>query len=205
VSNLYDDLGIEPDASQDEIKAAHRKAARQHHPDAGGDPEHFHKAQNAYLVLRDPDRRAQYDRDGTADQPQDDRLQGAMALIQQCFDAMMSQGNPEHQDIIDLTRAALTESRDVRRAEQVKAKAQVAKARKRRKRLTYRGTRGDLIGKMLDDRIAEIEAQVRGLSKAIEAHGIALEILDDYEWEFDEPPSMPMRGFTSTSTGSGWP
>jgi len=35
--SLYDDLGIDKDASQDEIKAALRKAVRQHNPDAGGD------------------------------------------------------------------------------------------------------------------------------------------------------------------------
>lgn len=47
-------LGVGADATADEIKAAYRQLAKQHHPDAGGDPERFHQIQQAYELLQQP-------------------------------------------------------------------------------------------------------------------------------------------------------
>ena len=59
---LYEVLGLAPAASAAEIKAAYRKAARETHPDHGGDGERFHRVANAYRVLSDPAEKAAYDR-----------------------------------------------------------------------------------------------------------------------------------------------
>jgi molecular chaperone DnaJ len=64
VPDLYELLGVPRDASADEVKKAYRRAAREHHPDAGGDEETFKQVTHAYQVLADPDRRARYDRFG---------------------------------------------------------------------------------------------------------------------------------------------
>jgi DnaJ-class molecular chaperone len=57
----YQTLGIDKDATQDEIKKAYRRLASKHHPDKGGDPEQFRAVQEAYEVLGDPEARGQYD------------------------------------------------------------------------------------------------------------------------------------------------
>ena len=59
--NLYEILGVSKDASDDDIKKAFRKLAVKHHPDAGGDAETFKKISQAYDVLSDPKKRAEYD------------------------------------------------------------------------------------------------------------------------------------------------
>lgn len=68
--DYYEILGVGRDAGQDEIKSAYRKAALKHHPDRNpGDKaaeEAFKKASEAYSVLGDPQKRARYDRFGTA-------------------------------------------------------------------------------------------------------------------------------------------
>src|SRR5262245_8395528 len=68
--DYYETLGLKKGASEDEIKKAHRKLARQFHPDRNpGDKkaeERFKEVQEAYDVLGDQSRRAQYDRFGFA-------------------------------------------------------------------------------------------------------------------------------------------
>lgn len=57
----YQTLGISPKAEAQEIKSAFRVLAVKHHPDKGGDARLFAVAQEAYAVLSDPTRRAEYD------------------------------------------------------------------------------------------------------------------------------------------------
>ncbi|HVM19651.1 MAG TPA: J domain-containing protein [Egibacteraceae bacterium] len=62
--DLYEILGVSRDASEDEIKRAYRRRARELHPDAGGDEEEFKELTTAYEVLKNPTARQNYDRFG---------------------------------------------------------------------------------------------------------------------------------------------
>jgi DnaJ-class molecular chaperone len=59
--DLYQILGVDRNASPDEIKRAYRKLASQHHPDKGGDTKKFQEIQTAYDTLSDPNKKAEYD------------------------------------------------------------------------------------------------------------------------------------------------
>jgi molecular chaperone DnaJ len=67
--DFYETLGVDRTANADEIKRAYRALARKHHPDVAdnkAEAEHrFKEINEAYEVLSDPQKRAQYDRYGT--------------------------------------------------------------------------------------------------------------------------------------------
>ncbi|GDY29233.1 J domain-containing protein [Gandjariella thermophila] len=62
VVDYYELLGVERGASAAEIRSAYLARAKAAHPDVGGSTERFHLLQQAYQTLRDPARRAEYDR-----------------------------------------------------------------------------------------------------------------------------------------------
>jgi DnaJ-class molecular chaperone len=64
MQNPYQTLGVNRDATADEIKRAYRKLASQHHPDRGGDTKKFQDIQAAYDTLSDSNRRSAYDNPG---------------------------------------------------------------------------------------------------------------------------------------------
>src|SRR6266496_4327600 len=63
--DYYKSLGVERTASEEEIRKAFRKLARQYHPDVAkdkkSDEEKFKEINEAYEVLGDPEKRKQYD------------------------------------------------------------------------------------------------------------------------------------------------
>ena len=63
-TKYYELLGVDKNASMDDIKKAFRKLALKNHPDRGGDKEKFQELQNAYEVLSDKEKRDIYDKYG---------------------------------------------------------------------------------------------------------------------------------------------
>jgi DnaJ-class molecular chaperone len=61
MSSYYDILKIPKNATDNDIKKAYRNLAKEFHPDKGGDKETFQKIQEAYDVLSDSKKRAEYD------------------------------------------------------------------------------------------------------------------------------------------------
>src|SRR6185312_4903805 len=65
--DYYETLGVDRGASEEDVRRAYRKLARENHPDVNKDPgaeDRFKEVAEAYEVLRDSDKRSQYDRLG---------------------------------------------------------------------------------------------------------------------------------------------
>lgn len=66
--DYYSTLGVQRNATQDEIKKAYRSAAMKHHPDRGGDEKKFKEISEAYDVLSDPKKKEIFDLGGNPNQ-----------------------------------------------------------------------------------------------------------------------------------------
>ncbi len=74
IRDLYEILGVPREASQEDIKKAYRRLAREHHPDVSQShdaEDRFKEVAAAYEILSDPEKRQQYDRYGQAGGPMD--------------------------------------------------------------------------------------------------------------------------------------
>lgn len=61
MKDYYSVLGVDKNATDNDIKRAYRRLASQHHPDKGGDKSRFQEVQEAYSVLGDTEQRKRYD------------------------------------------------------------------------------------------------------------------------------------------------
>lgn len=185
--SLYEDLGVGPDASPEAINAAFRRAAKKHHPDAGGDAEAFGRVQRAALVLRDPAKRARYDSDGTVDDGPSEQPDPALAILASAFASIFS----EIEDLaaIDLV-AHLRRKLQKERAEADMALRMTGGDLNRvadaLKRLSHKGGgKPNVLATMLEERRAGLERQKQLLTERRAAIATALEMATDYTWRAD--------------------
>lgn len=191
-ADLYGALGVNPEATPDDIKSAFKRRAKATHPDAGGSAEAFAIVKLAHTILSDAEKRAKYDATGEVeeDRPQATIDQEAMGLIGSMLGIFATQDDdPFSKDLLGLMRRQVNE----RKQQANKAIAQLERAETRVKRLAARFTRkGDgenRLAAMLEWQARTTGDGIRQSRHVIAVCERAVEILADYEFQRD--PSSP--------------
>lgn len=186
--SLYEEIGAAPTASPDEIKAAHRKAAKRHHPDRGGDRAMFDKIQRAYTVLIDPDQRARYDETGVFDEtPESAEEREMLTVVQRALmSVVLGKEDLARCDVIGATIAVVNRGLEEIAAKTAEAATHLERIAAARTRITRLDpAQQDSLGQLLDHQTHELKAAGPRLERAGRAHAKALELLYGYAYRVD--------------------
>jgi len=99
---LYEILGVAPDATKKEIKAAYLRESSRHHPDKkGGTAEKFNEIKQAFDALYNDETRAEYDATGKVKPPEDEEQFVRQVIVEMIKNTL---DHPDVHDAADLRR-----------------------------------------------------------------------------------------------------
>jgi curved DNA-binding protein CbpA len=187
----YKVLGVAKDATAEQIKAAYKKLAQEHHPDRDtGDINKFQAIQKAYEVLSDPVRREQYDLSST-DTVFEYRT-AALEFIAARLPMVIGMGHPN--PINSMLMVIVSEQQtDIALGE---VQNWLKNARKMRDRMKSKGAENPLDG-IIEHAIRKEVIRKQNFMNGQAALKHAHEILSDYDWEGNEPAPWDAIGSRS--------
>lgn len=186
---LYSALGVEPSASNAEVRRAYRKKAKAAHPDVGGDPEEFHILSTAVAILTDPDRRARYDETGDmqggASKPESID-QRALQIIAAAFEAVLqSDKDMETSNVVELMVGAISGGRHQGRIDIANVTNRIARLRKALNRFSGKGRVPAQMEQIIERSIEKFTAELRSIEDRLKPLDLALEMLSAVEYRTD--------------------
>jgi curved DNA-binding protein CbpA len=196
--DLYEVLEVARDADTRTIKSAWRKLAQLHHPDKhGGDDSIFKEIQQAYDVLGDAERRAQYDETGSTTPMSSVEAVARTALAEMINKAIEAVGSVaedelEYHDPVQVVRDELHGVRKTNAEVRDKVQRKIRQRRTALERLVRKEGDGPSV---LADAVQGAIAQLEGsLDQIAEKDVVILKVLDllaEYDYTTDERKSEP--------------
>ncbi len=186
---LYDTLGIDKDATADQIKQAYWDRARKTHPDhSPGHEDEFNDAAIAYQVLSIPQRRKDYDEIGFVNTMTENETikQEAYSRISEIFMAVVERLGPDIYtiDIISSIRNKSESAYKQLAAEADQAMKSITQWDKIRKRISFSGDGANIMANVCDKQIEGLSAKIEMVQHQIKVAEKIKEVLVDYDWEF---------------------
>ncbi len=195
MTTLYEDLGVERNATEKEIKTAYRKKAAKHHPDReGGNNEEFVKIQAAYEVLSDPEKRKNYDATGKTKK---EGMPSAYTVVAQVITACLEDvEEPEYDDLVKLIKEHFKKEQKIMKKEFEKIYKDKKKLHKIKKRVVVGGFLLDVLNGKRRDNVKHYIVLRQGRVLLRECGSL----IKDWEYEAKKrtgPKTMKDMGFPS--------
>jgi curved DNA-binding protein CbpA len=208
--SLYEILGVEPDATSEQIHAAYRAAAKTTHPDMpGGDRKAFDAVAQAYAVLGNGELRAFYDQTGETSPARARKIEDMAHQIIDQYIAGLADA-PAHAFSVDLVSQMVdmcSQAISNMNAAIAQLKRQAANLEKFKKKISKADDgRPDFMTASADNKIRAIQSSIEQTEIALQAGQRAMSLIEAYKFDPD-PPAAYATGIhtlgTITSTG-GW-
>ena len=183
----YAVLGLEADATADDIRAAYRRCAKNTHPDTGGSSPEFTDVNLAHAVLSDAKRRERYDRTGQVEEPGPDNTeQGALERIGVMLKLILeAEPDPIERDLVALMNAHLTAEIEATRGKLKMTRRSIQRAERMRGRFRRKKPGDNPIEAILEWQISALNKAVDASEAAIKQSEHAIELLNDYNFAND--------------------
>lgn len=184
MSNYYEILGVDKNASLDEIKIAYRKLAQQYHPDKNnGDTNKellFKQISSAYKTLKNTEARRLYDETGKDDFT---RINHAAETVLKNIALNYIQQSIQNGELYPFNNLITGLTDQIRGYENtiVEFKAAIETSNKFMGRIKRKDESNNVFENIITDKIIEIEGLLVNQKEAVIVHKKALDLLSQYE------------------------
>lgn len=189
--SLYEELGVGPDATDDEIKAAHRRRVKETHPDAGGSRKAFDRVQHAYGILSDGRKRARYDQTGVEGAAATDAAlesQAMSVVAGKMMSCVQGDFDPRYGDLVRAIVTSIAEDREQAKATIAECEAQIARLEQFARRLKRKGDGEDKLSPMIVAQIGAFRNRIEQVRDALAMFDRAIQLAGEYVYGADKPP-----------------
>ena len=208
--DLYRILGIRPNSSQETILKAYRRKAKRFHPDHNpGDTAaeaEFHEVQNAFEILSDPARRANYDATGNTSKPHGSlesdlinilhpiMMQVIQEVANNPYGSQLENVNVHDKMLQKMSQTIVVIEKNVQDIKKAHKNITIVKDR-----LTIDASEEDLLKLSLQSQLDNLDKSREGTKAELEKFKIAYAYLKKYKYRMDGSPG------TASSISNSFP
>jgi len=199
--NPYEILGIPPSASEQQIKSAYRRRARETHPDAGGDGADFALVSKAHAILMDPEARKRFDETGSIDEiapltVRQRMIQILAAILQEALRVEGERGTSfDHFDFMTPMREAVAINRKQAEANHQRLARASRNQKILLKRIVRKGDGENVFETVIRQNLQQLEPILKASDLDCRAFDMAADELQHYKSDVELFQAMQMMQF----------
>ena len=204
MNNLYDILGVASHVTPEVIKSAYKARARECHPDKKtGSKVAFQELNEAYSILKDPEKRRRYDAgESLEDVPEPVKV--ARSRLADMF-AQAIEHAKDDKDMVEVVRASIVNGAMNMQQTIDQVSSQISNYEHVLTRVEYSGPDdGNIFSGTVNQKIDQYNNQIEALTKELELVKIVTELLNDYECEVDKLPAFQNSCSIGGVSSTGW-